>query len=116
MDQQHWLSGVRTRSSSGRGAAQAVVNCGSSVAMEEQGKLGHPAQHQVAGSHKQYWGRGRLVQLGCCMIHGPLCRQVQNLKGAEKYQLHLNIVGASYFMFHRLQRPVINRAQPACEE
>jgi len=63
--------------------------------MEEQGKLGHPAQHQVAGSHKQCWGRLLLVQIGCSMIHGPLCRQVQNLKGAEKYQLHLNIVGAS---------------------
>ena len=34
-----------------RQAAQAEWNCWSSVAMEEQGKQGHPAQHQVAGSH-----------------------------------------------------------------
>ena len=43
--------------------------------------------------------RGRLVQLGggiTGMIHGPRGWQLELLKGAEKHQMGLVVIGASY--------------------
>ena len=47
----------------------------------------------VSGADVQDRSRGRLVQLDGGMIHGPHGRQLELLKGAEKRQMGLNVIG-----------------------
>ncbi len=73
---------------------QMVWYRGSGVAVKEQGEKGHSAQHIVEGCYEEYWRRGRLIELGCSMIHGPLAGSCNSLppECATKHQFHLKVV------------------------
>jgi hypothetical protein len=103
------------RKSAGFEMAQMVWYRGSGVAVQEQGEKGHSPQNIVEGGHEQYRCRGRLIELGCSMIHGAPCWQLQLLECAEKHQFHLKVVRA-YGVVALSGRSAARRAKPAREE
>ncbi len=60
---------------------------------------------------------GRLTELGCCMIPGAPCWQLQLLESwcAKKHRFRLKVVRA-YCVVVLNGRPAVHRAKPACEE
>ena len=52
--------------------------------------------HQITGTQVQDRSRAPLVQLGGGMIHGPSGWQLELLKGAEKHQMGLDVIGATH--------------------
>ena len=101
--------------SAGFEMAQMVWYRGSGVAVQEQGEKGHSPQNIVEGGHEQYRCRGRLIELGCSMIHGAPCWQLQLLECAKKHQLHLKVVRA-YGVVALTGWPAVHRSKPECEE
>ncbi len=60
--------------------------------MQETGKEWHPAKRKIAGGDAEHRSRGRLVQLGGGMMFGPCGRQLELLKGAEKYKTGFHVI------------------------
>jgi hypothetical protein len=101
--------------SAGFEMAQMVWYRGSGVTVQEQGEKGHSPQHIVERGNKLYCYLGLLIELGCRMIHGAPCWQLQLLKFAKKHQFHLKVV-RGYGVVALTGRPAVHRAKPACEE